>query len=601
MRVTTGQLLKHFRIEKEITAKEISKGICPTSVISEYENDVKIPDCLSFCFFMERMGVLPEEFAIMATDEEYEYLLWKEKILHAIEMQTWDRVHMLIEEAELKIWGCNDKLEAQFLCYVKAVCEAKAKGDYSRAVDYIKIAIQHTIDVDELETKEAIYGTTEIILLILYLYYGRLGGTLDIVEGKKLFFKLEKYILEKRRKIDDATKVYPKLVCVGMHVLSDILCCAEKRRICETAINILREYRDMYDILELLRLYIPLISDEEEITYYTKNLEVFKSLWERAEMVSSFQPETLYFQMPKVYLISEFLYSKRKEKKLTQELLSEGICEPETYSRLETGKRKPKKNKYYALMDRLEIGWAYFRGELYTNDVEMYKMKCMHRVATLDQRCADSLDILCEMERGLDMTHPINIQYIKANQIRMKYRLQELSTEETYCMLSELLKLTKKLDLRIKELVYYTQTEMEIVTYMAQMLREMGRRQEGIRLIENMLEQANRSKISTTKQGKGAWFAMDVLSCLYFSIAEYEKATEIEKIVFGLCMNLRDAANIPAILDAIADDLEHMGTQYSNEYQLLYRQAYYVAEFYHNMNIANLMKKYYEESFGRIE
>ena len=101
-------------------------------------------------------------------------------------------------------------------------------------------------------------------------------------------------------------------------------------------------------------------------------------------MVSSFQPETLYFQMPKVYLISEFLYSKRKEKKLTQELLSEGICEPETYSRLETGKRKPKKNKYYALMDRLEIGWAYFRGELYTNDVEMYKMKCMHRVATLD-------------------------------------------------------------------------------------------------------------------------------------------------------------------------------------------------------------------------
>ena len=81
MRVTTGQLLKHFRIEKEMTAKEISKGICPNSVMSEYENDVKIPDCLSFCFFMERMGVLPERFAIMATEEEYGYFLWKESTL----------------------------------------------------------------------------------------------------------------------------------------------------------------------------------------------------------------------------------------------------------------------------------------------------------------------------------------------------------------------------------------------------------------------------------------------------------------------------------------------------------------------------------------
>lgn len=601
MRVTTGQLIKHFRIEKKLSAKEIAKGICSSSVMSEYENDAKIPDCLLFCSFMERMGVLPERFAIMATEEEYGYFLWKERVLNAIETQAWDKVHTLIEEAELKKKECNEKLEAQFLCYAKAVYEAKAKADYARAANYIKIAIQLTIDVDELETKEAIYGTTEISLLILYLYYGRLGETLDIVEGKKLFFKLEKYILEKRRKIDDATKVYPKLVCVGMHVLSDILCCDEKRQICETAINMLREYRDMYDILELLRLYIPLISDKEEIAYHTKNLEVFETLWERAKMVTSFQPETLYFQMPKVYLISEFLYSKRKEKKLTQELLSEGICEPETYSRLESGKRKPKKNKYYALMDRLEIGWAYFRGDLYTNDIKMYELRRLHRIAAQEERCADSLAILNEMEQGLDMTHPVNIQYIKANQIMMNYRLNNLSKDEAYLKMKTLLEITKKMDSVFYNLSYYTQTEVETITYMAQMLRAMGKSAEGIVLLENVLKQSGCSKVVIANQGSGVCFLLKVLSGLYFEIGEYEKSIKTLDEVFHLIMGIYSPGTIPAILDAYADNLEHMGTQYSEEYQLLYRQSYYVAEFYYNTKVADFMKKYYEESFGTIE
>lgn len=601
MRVTTGQLLKHFRIEKEMTAKEISTGICSTSVMSEYENDVKIPDNLLLCFFMERMGVLPEEFAIMATDEEYEYLLWKEQMLQAIEIKNWDKVYTLIEKKTAKGWACNEKLEKQFLYYTKAVHAANVKNDYAKAANDIKLSVQLTIDVDALDSLDAVYGTTEISLLILYLYYGVRGKLLDVTEGKILFYKLEKYIREKKGNASDATKVYPKLICVGLHVLSNGLSQDEKRRLCESAINMLREYKDMYEIIELLKFYIPLISKKEEIAYYKKNLEVLESIWNRAEMDARFQPENLYFQMPKVYLIKEFLYSKRKEKKLTQEVLSEGICEPETYSRMETGKRKPKKKKYYALMERLEIGWAYFRGELYTNDVNMYELKRLHRIAATEERYADSLVILDEMEQGLDMTHPVNIQYIKSNQIMMGYRLKELSEEETYRKLSELLELTKKIDFEIKGLVYYTQTEMEVVTYMAQLLRETGRSEDGILLLEKMLEQVKRSKISATKQGTGTWFGMSVLSGLYFSIGEYQKSSEIETVVFRLCMYLRDAGNIPAILDTFADNLEHMGIQYSKEYQLLYRQSYYVAEFYRNVNVANFMKKLYEDKFGKMD
>ena len=42
-----------------------------------------------------------------------------------------------------------------------------------------------------------------------------------------------------------------------------------------------------------------------------------------------------------LFLIPEILLSARVEQGASQEEISEGICTPETYSRIETGKRSP--------------------------------------------------------------------------------------------------------------------------------------------------------------------------------------------------------------------------------------------------------------------
>lgn len=603
MKVSLGELIRRFRIESGLSAREVSEGLCTTSVMSEYENDVKTPDSVLFCCFMERMGVAPEEFVIMVSEQEYEYHAWKEQVLEAIQTKKWDELGLLITVGGLKYSDANKKLEKQFLCYAKAVFEAQSKKDYAKAADYICDAADCTIaDIHKFDKARAVYGATEICFLILYLYYGIQGNRISISEGKTLFDKLEKYISEKKSEERERSKVYPKLICVGIHVLSEVMRKEEKLHLCKNAIDLLIKRKDMYDISELLRIYVSLLpeTESEEIAYYTKHLEVFDDLQKRAEMDSQFRPELLYTQTPKIYVLEEYLRSKRKEKGFTQEQLSEGICEPETYSRIENGKQVPKKKKYYALADKLGIGWGYFRGDIYTDDINMYSLKRKHRMAALEERCADSLAILEEMEKGLDMENPMNYQYIKSKQIKMKYRLGEMTPEEVYATLTDLLSFTKKLDFSFKELVYYTQTEVETITYMAQMLDSMNRSDEGIRLIEDMLEQIGRSKVTMMQQGSGTWFARDVLSGLYFSNDEFEKSSDIENIVFKLCMRMRDAGNMPEILDTLADNLEHMGSQYSEEYKLLYRQSYYIADFFGNVNVANFMKKYYEESFGEI-
>lgn len=603
MKVTLGELIKRFRIERGLSAREISKGLCKSSVMSDYENDVKVPDSVMFCYFMERMGVVPEEFAIMVPEKEYAYHCWKEQVLDAIELRKWDEVAKLVADVEKKHSDDNNKLEKQLVCYVKAVLEAQTKGNYARAADYMYEAIRYTIvDVNEFDKVKVAYGTTEICFMILYLYYGIQGKRISEAEGKVLFNKLERYIVEKKGEERERAKVYPKLVCVGIHVLAEVMSQEEKLHLCRNAIDMLRKRKDMYDISELIRIYLSLIPETEyaEIAYYMKHLEVFNDLQKRAGIDSRFRPELLYTQTPKIYVLEEYLHSKRIEKRLTQEELSEGICEPETYSRIENGKQVPKKKKYYALADKLGIGWGYFRGDLYTDDVKMYSLKREHRVAALEERCADSLAILGEMEKGLDMEKTMNYQYVKTNQIKMKYRLGEMTPKEVYDALTELLSLTKKLDFSSKELVYYTQTEVETITYLAQMLRATNRSEEGIRLIEDMLEQMERSRVKMTQQGTGIIFALKVLSGLYFELENYEKSMEILGTVFQLTMRLYVVGTISAILDAYADNLEHIGVRYSDLYKLLYRQSYYVADFFGNENVANFMKKYYEESFGEI-
>lgn len=53
------------------------------------------------------------------------------------------------------------------------------------------------------------------------------------------------------------------------------------------------------------------------------------------------------------YQIGEVIRLLRKEKGITQELLSDGLCSVETLSRIENGKHTPSRATLDALMERL--------------------------------------------------------------------------------------------------------------------------------------------------------------------------------------------------------------------------------------------------------
>lgn len=598
-KVTFGKLLYRFRIERQLEMQEICEGLCSISALDFFEKEKRIPDTLMFERLLERMGVSPEDISLMVVEEKYEYYAWKEQVCEAMENGAWEQLESLLcSDVCTKIY-CNESLEKQFFLYVDGVYKGIRK-DYVKAVQQLEDAAKLTIPdmFETLETK-VLLSTLELHILMLYLYYGVMGKVLEVEEGKHLFFIMEQYIYHGKRDITEKANCYPKLICIGLHLFQNSLKEREQMELCKKAIDLLRKNNSFHDITELLRFYIPLLEKRRsrELGFYQKQYEVFCDLLQSEGLNIGFQPECLNRSRPKVYMMNEYLLAKRTEKGMTQEALSEGICAPETYSRIEMGKQTPRPKNFQSLVEKLEIDWCYYRGELDTCDLRAFELRTLQRQADIKGRRYECLDLLDDLEECLDMDSVANYQYVTLYRSVAQCRLGKLGNDEACNILEELLYLTQNMNTEISQLVYYSQTELEIIGHWAQLLREQGQYEEGISLCQKVIKQMKHSKLGFEQQWNGFSLLFRVLSSLYFAIGEYKTSVKIAKYVKHVDIKRRKGASIPEILDEIADNLEHMGEQYSNEYKKLYRHTYYIADFYGIEKITDFAKKYYEENF----
>ena len=187
MRLTLGEMLYRFRIEREITASQVCRGLCSTSAMNYFENGERVPDSLLFEFIIERMGVSPEEFSLMVTEKEFVYHEWQKKVYDAIETEDWGRLDNLLKSDINKKVYCNKKLERQFFSYASGIYCA-SQGRYVEATHFFEIAQQQTIvDKCVLKKKSVLLSSMELNILMLYMYYGMKGNVLGVEEGLNLF------------------------------------------------------------------------------------------------------------------------------------------------------------------------------------------------------------------------------------------------------------------------------------------------------------------------------------------------------------------------------------------------------------------------------
>ncbi len=598
MKLTLGEMLYRFRMEKNIAAKKLCSGICSPAMISLMENNERVPDILQFIYFVERMGISPEHCSIMVTKTEYLYLEWRNETLDAIEKSDWVGVKELLRsDIPAKTW-CNKKIEMQFFYYASGIYEASLYN-YKTATELLEKAAKQTVpEPSKVAEGKVLLSTLELNIFMLYLYYGVKGNCLTPEEARIFFSFLEHYVYSGILEGDEQAKIYPKLICIGILSIENFTE-EEKREYLEKSICLAREDKTFHDLTEVLRMYIQLLEKEkdEKLGFYKTHYKVFCDLLESEGYDTTFRPEMMAFSRANYYLLEEYLESERKAKGMTQAELSEGICEPETYSRMVNGKQIPSRKNMQALSERLEIRWNYYRGEIDTCNSKAFQLRLQHRIAAIEERYNDSLDLLQQLKTFLDMTIVENYQYIKSNEIILNQRLSLLTAEEAYDELEKVLSITLTKESVCGRGIYYSQTELEIIGHMAQFLKIMGKYEEGISLLLPVIKRFEKSKLDFESQSSGYYFLLSILGVLYFRIKEYDLCIKCENELKINSIRLRAGDSLAFLYDAIADAFEHKGIEYADEYKKMYRDTYYFADFFHLSVIKKGAQSYYEDNF----
>lgn len=149
------------------------------------------------------------------------------------------------------------------------------------------------------------------------------------------------------------------------------------------------------------------------------------------------------YTLQNAVVANEVIRRKRIQRNLTQSVLSEGILEPENYSRYENGRLNIRWEKIAQILDRLEQNTEKEQLILDTYDVDVMEQyfQCGKLEHQEQMRCSRmSYRQLCNK---LDMDSKVNQQYIGfQNLVQQKMTFQRQQLEQIELKILELLKLT---------------------------------------------------------------------------------------------------------------------------------------------------------------
>ena len=178
------------------------------------------------------------------------------------------------------------------------------------------------------------------------------------------------------------------------------------------------------------------------------------------------------------------------------------------------------------------------------------------------------------------------------------YVSHRIGEEEFFCRDKELLELSVKEERVGKtELYYFSHIEIVLHTHLANILRIQGRQEEGIRLLENMLNKLKKSRVGFEFWWEGLKLTIFNLANMLSDIGEYEASLKYMNDFIPVCFKLLDGKFVTNGICEKAVDLDKLGTINKATYKRLLIQASCLTDFYGLNDKHTIIEKYYIKHF----
>ena len=413
-----AKLLKNIRTEEKVSLDQLAMGLMSASQLVKIENGERPINKNIRDRLLERLGIAKELYENLLDLCDFEEWDYKKKILSAIQNKKIEDAYRLLKEYKAHLRE-NDRINHQFI-----------------------LAMWGEVLKQEGASKEKIaecYRTAVI---------------LTIPDAEKVWW-------EKR-----------PLSVLEMNLLLETQ--TENLKICEKAIDKLRDAGRTYYLIELLEIEIQILETMPEdavAEYLEKNgtdrinakelMSVIKKLYAEYEVPAYMQDCTYFYQQKWIFSMKDVLRTRREMFGLTQEQLCEGICSVKSLRRAEKGQTDMQRETLKKLLNRLGLSGQMQWSRLITSDREVIRMAEELADYINDRKFSVASKQLESLKSRIDLDIPQNKQYFLEKQALLEFEQGKVTREEFVKMEKEALECTLRAEnLYRKENVYLTEREI---------------------------------------------------------------------------------------------------------------------------------------------
>lgn len=554
---TMGRLIAGARNKKNISLEELSQGVMSAEDLNFIEKDDEYADKTTWDFLLGRLGISPLIYECYVEQEEYD-LFKARKEMREISNQIMSNGLMSNERlrskntAQLKLLA--DQLEKRsqrydallnnvknitaaihqiFLANMKGyVILAKQRGELCKA-DALKLHMES--EWKRIYSSDAVSWIQKPHKVLMAVYEQEMLFLL--AQGYEENGEIEKAVqiltwLWQQRKKGGDPEENTRVLSFAAWKLAALEWNINRQ---EKAMEICQEAIDRSIQAESFRGLLPLLKQR---LFFEKKLkcsqeewdEQEKTIWVIDELFAEFHenPYGLFVltTFENARIADEIIRIRRKEQNLTQTKLSEGILEPESYSRFECGKRKLRWKKKKKLLERLGE-----RGNKVTLLLESDDPDVVEEYQRIqDSSYREKYDLLKEkiydLKGKLDKTSKINRQFILHMQNNIDVRFFQILERKQIKMKrqKEIKETASKFDTVSIQEHGWSRTEIAIIKNIANAYRDDKKVEIAISILRKAIESFDKETIGQESACLGKQLLWETLATYLGDVEKYEDA-----------------------------------------------------------------------------
>ena len=472
-----AKLLKNIRTEEKVSLDQLAMGFMSASQLSKIEKGERPIDKDIRDRLLERLGIAKELYENLLDICDFEEWDYKKKILSAIQDKKIEDAYRLLKEYKAHLRE-NDRINHQFILAMWGeVLKQEGASKEKIAECYRKAVILTIPDAEKVWSEKRPLSVLEMNLLLETIIY---GNNMDYLHKCRV---LMEYIDTGYYDEIMKAKIYPKIVYY--YLKKQILfkeywnmeTQTENLKICEKAIDKLRDAGRTYYLIELLEIEIQILETMPEdavAEYLEKNrtdrinakelMTVIKKLYAEYEVPAYMQDCTYFYQQKWIFSMKDVLRTRREMFGLTQEQLCEGICSVKSLRRAEKGQTDMQRETLKKLLNRLGLSGQMQWSRLITSDREVIRMAEELADYINDRKFSVASKQLESLKSRIDLDIPQNKQYFLEKQALLEFEQGKVTREEFVKMEKEVLECTLRAEnLYRKENVYLTEQEITCI------------------------------------------------------------------------------------------------------------------------------------------